>query len=377
MGGPCILLDDDGRNDGEVLDSTDTFFVRPFHFDSLRWLCVEQCVEALKFEEKEKQEEIRMLRKERDESDAEFGVRVFSAGRDRAPHRPDWEAVRVEIMYRASRAKFSQHQDLQAQLLATGKRTIGHLDVGFWGQWNGLVHMRLREELRPPAERDMEFLCKLLGKFRAQLSSGGGPVHRIPRLEPFPGEEACPATPPSRHRGTSPTPRSAAKSPSASRSGSRPVATRRGLSPTRQLVGPPATKGEGSHLGCESQTLSVSRGRSPPRSLSGSRSQTTSSPARGAEVAVKIATVFRRFDANGDGVIGSDELSWLLRRLDPEGWTEARARRLVCAADQNRDGRIQYDEFVSWLMSDEQDDWVGVRKSLLRRDGPPTLMVAP
>jgi len=46
-------------------------------------------------------------------------------GRSRQrPLRPDWEQVKEEIMLEALRAKFTQHLDLQARLLATGDATL-------------------------------------------------------------------------------------------------------------------------------------------------------------------------------------------------------------------------------------------------------------
>ena len=46
-------------------------------------------------------------------------------GRTRRPRiRPDWEAVKDAIMYDAVKAKFTQHADLRALLLATGNATL-------------------------------------------------------------------------------------------------------------------------------------------------------------------------------------------------------------------------------------------------------------
>jgi ribA/ribD-fused uncharacterized protein len=79
-------------------------------------------------------------------------------GRSRArPLRADWEQVKDEIMLRAVRAKFTQHADLAALLLATGDALIvEHTRRDrYWGGDGaganrlGQILMRVRDELRP------------------------------------------------------------------------------------------------------------------------------------------------------------------------------------------------------------------------------------
>jgi ribA/ribD-fused uncharacterized protein len=80
-------------------------------------------------------------------------------GRSREhPLRPDWEQVKEEVMYRAVLAKFSQHADLRAVLLATGDAVlVEHTENdSYWGDGGdgtgknrlGHILMRVREELR-------------------------------------------------------------------------------------------------------------------------------------------------------------------------------------------------------------------------------------
>merc|ERR1719199_244492 len=60
----------------------------------------------------------------------------------------------------------------------------------------------------------------------------------------------------------------------------------------------------------------------------------------------QIAEAFRKFDANGDGVIERDELAHVLLNVDGGVWNEASVNALATALDKNGDGQIEYDEFV-------------------------------
>lgn len=64
-----------------------------------------------------------------------------------------------------------------------------------------------------------------------------------------------------------------------------------------------------------------------------------------------VSSVFQHFDRNGDGVIQREELVQVLQLLDGESWTDERIDELVAAADANRDGQIQFDEFLKWVFS--------------------------
>eukprot|EP00931_Biecheleriopsis_adriatica_P036726 TRINITY_DN21122_c0_g1_i1.p1 TRINITY_DN21122_c0_g1~~TRINITY_DN21122_c0_g1_i1.p1 ORF type:complete len:341 (+),score=78.26 TRINITY_DN21122_c0_g1_i1:1063-2085(+) len=62
----------------------------------------------------------------------------------------------------------------------------------------------------------------------------------------------------------------------------------------------------------------------------------------------KVESAFARFDLNGDGCIDRSELKRVLQALDTATWTDRRLSRLLNMMDKNRDGRIQYLEFVRW-----------------------------
>ncbi|GLV59848.1 hypothetical protein KDH_66720 [Dictyobacter sp. S3.2.2.5] len=72
-----------------------------------------------------------------------------------APLRPDWNVVRLSVMTRLVRAKFQQHPDLAAQLIATGDGRLVNSQErsrywGFLGQgrnWLGRILELVRSEL--------------------------------------------------------------------------------------------------------------------------------------------------------------------------------------------------------------------------------------
>jgi hypothetical protein len=74
------------------------------------------------------------------------------------PLRPDWEAVKDDVMYRVNRDKYTRHADLRARLLDTGRAQL--IEGNTWGDrvWGvcdgvgenrlGRILMLIRTELQ-------------------------------------------------------------------------------------------------------------------------------------------------------------------------------------------------------------------------------------
>lgn len=58
--------------------------------------------------------------------------------------------------------------------------------------------------------------------------------------------------------------------------------------------------------------------------------------------------IFKRFDADGDGVIIADELAGILQAVSGS-MTRHECDLIMLAADKNKDGKINFGEFIDWL----------------------------
>lgn len=78
----------------------------------------------------------------------------------------------------------------------------------------------------------------------------------------------------------------------------------------------------------------------------------------------RLRTLFEFFDQNGDGQIDRGELLSILQSLDEAQWNEDRVDQVLEEADLNKDSRIQYDEFVAWIIKkgDDQDFFRQIQK---------------
>lgn len=132
--------------DGAAREELDNFLPCRFECRGVTWTSAEHCFQAAKFpHDPERAELVR--------SAASGGDAFTLANEKTVACRPDWERVKVEAMYQANLAKFSQNAELRAVLVAS-KGPITAFGFPFWAKWNAVLLERIREELRPPAERD-------------------------------------------------------------------------------------------------------------------------------------------------------------------------------------------------------------------------------
>mmetsp|Transcript_139678 Transcript_139678/g.260484 ORF Transcript_139678/g.260484 Transcript_139678/m.260484 type:complete len:527 (-) Transcript_139678:10-1590(-) len=71
-----------------------------------------------------------------------------------------------------------------------------------------------------------------------------------------------------------------------------------------------------------------------------------------------IIQTFRKWDINGDKFISRDELQKVFSSL---GMTDEEVEKVFKSADANKDGKIDYTEFVSWLYSSSAPEVIGKR----------------
>jgi ribA/ribD-fused uncharacterized protein len=88
----------------------------PIDLDDKRWPTTEHYYQAQKFTDSELQAKIRKAEKP--------VIAKNLADKHRDQIRPDWDAVKDDVMYRAVRRKFELHQELRDLLRATGEEDI-------------------------------------------------------------------------------------------------------------------------------------------------------------------------------------------------------------------------------------------------------------
>ncbi len=126
------------------------FAAFPIRLDKEQWPTSEHYFQAQKFEDRAYRRKIRM---------AKTPMIAARLGRDRSRRlRRDWESVKVEVMRKAVRAKFQQHEDLRELLLSTGEARLVERTTNdsYWGDGGdgsgknmlGRILMQVRKELR-------------------------------------------------------------------------------------------------------------------------------------------------------------------------------------------------------------------------------------
>lgn len=92
------------------------FSKHSFEVDHQPWQTVEHYFQAQKFPGTPQEEAVRL---------APAPMIAKQRGNDRTyPLRPDWDQVKDDVMRRAVRAKFEQHEDIRAILLGTGEEEL-------------------------------------------------------------------------------------------------------------------------------------------------------------------------------------------------------------------------------------------------------------
>jgi len=74
-----------------------------------------------------------------------------------------------------------------------------------------------------------------------------------------------------------------------------------------------------------------------------------------------VTTRFKEFDKNGDGSIDLEELTAILRLIDPVFFTDEVCKVLLEEIDADGDGEINYSEFLNFLCSGDEDSDVFAR----------------
>jgi ribA/ribD-fused uncharacterized protein len=134
------------------------FSKHPIHLKGKRWPTTEHYFQAQKFAGTRHEDEVRTCKTARE---------AANMGRSRKlPLRRDWESVKERVMLDALRAKFTQHEDLNAVLLGTGDaKLVEHTaNDSYWGDGGdgtgqnrlGRLLMQLRAELRAETEQPPE-----------------------------------------------------------------------------------------------------------------------------------------------------------------------------------------------------------------------------
>jgi ribA/ribD-fused uncharacterized protein len=100
---------------GEPYGFLSNFAPFPVEVDGKTWPTTEHYFQAQKFAGRVEEEQVRK---------APSASEAARLGRKLAGLRPDWDAVKDEVMLKAVRAKFTQHPDLRRQLLETGDRKL-------------------------------------------------------------------------------------------------------------------------------------------------------------------------------------------------------------------------------------------------------------
>lgn len=154
MGGPALI-------DGEYHHETDNLLIYRFFLDGLEYSSSENYFQSMKANKKEDKEFVR--------KEGSTGIKAWELGNS-VEIRPDWEEIKVEIMYLGNKAKFEQNKSLIEQLIKTTGPIVFKSSADFWNYWNGKIMERLRAEFRGTEEdrKVAEEITELMRKYREE-----------------------------------------------------------------------------------------------------------------------------------------------------------------------------------------------------------------
>ena len=138
------------QNKSPEFSELNNLHVAPFTIDGKQYASVEHYLQVQKFPSNpDLQEQIRS-------SKTPSNAKTLAGATD-SPVRPDWDAVRDDVVRKALRAKFTQNPNLKDILLSTGDRPLQEISSdSYWGIGRtkkgknrlGLLLMELRSSLR-------------------------------------------------------------------------------------------------------------------------------------------------------------------------------------------------------------------------------------
>jgi ribA/ribD-fused uncharacterized protein len=135
MGGPGLI-------DGKVHEECDNFSVDYFDVDGVKYPTAEHYFQCQKT----------FVQEERDEILAKNNaINAWVLG-NKVNLRPDWERIKVRVMYEGNKARFEQNPDIAKSLCSTKGRIKMSGSTSFWNHWNGLIMERIRAEMRDNEE---------------------------------------------------------------------------------------------------------------------------------------------------------------------------------------------------------------------------------
>ena len=166
MGGPCMC---EGKG---IKSGTDNFELCHFMMDGVDFHSAEQAYQFLKMKRKSDRTKIAARAPKTNESGWDYGMVVWNMGQ-RGEMVKNFEAIKVDVMYRANKEKLEQNPAMAADLVASSG-LITHRGSGkFWDEWNPVLLMRIREELSPSPDESL--LASLRARMDEYRLSRGGP----------------------------------------------------------------------------------------------------------------------------------------------------------------------------------------------------------